>query len=457
MASFQVGGLASGIDTEGLIDQLVQAASVRKSIMQSRIDKWDDRKDAYATLASRLDSLKTAFEDLDTTAEFRSVSATTEDESLVSVSTTGDAVAGRFEVVVQRMASSAMDVSSAFTDRTSDGTFATGTLAITYGGTTTNLAIDASNSSLDDVVDAINDGVEGVTAYVMETGDAANPYRLVVTGDDTGADNALTLDTSGLDAMTGTVPTFTEVTAAEDAWVQLNGVDIYDADNDIDGAVEGVTFTLEDEDPLTSVTIDVERDTDAMVTKMQTLVDAYNSVLSHVRAQSVYNPDEDMVGAFVGESAANSVVNGLQSVLGGSYAASAVYESLSQLGLSTTQDGDLEFDSEAFQEALDADFEEVVSLFTHETEGVAAAFTAKIDTYIDEDDGSLVERQDSLDDQITDMEDRITDFEDRMTQYEDRLRSQFTAMEIAMAKFNTSSNALLALMPDFTSSNSNSD
>lgn len=453
MASFQIGGIVSGIDTEGMIDQLVAANSVRKTLMEDKIDTWEDRKEAYSSLASKLESLETALEDLDTVAEFRAVTSTSSDDALVEVSTEGDAVTGRYEVVVQRMASAAMDVSSAFSSRTDAGSFATGTLAITYGGTTTNVTIDAADANLDDVVDLINDQVQGVTAYVMDTGDATNPYRLVITGDDTGADNALTIDTSGLDPATGTVPTFSQVSTAEDAWVQLNGVDIYDADNEIDAAIQGVTFTLNDEDPTSTVTIQIDRDTDAMVSKVQTVVDAYNSILSYVSGQSVYNPDEDMIGAFVGETTPDMVIRGMQSILGSTFAASGVFEALSQVGISTNQDGELELDEDDFRAALDADFSEVVSLFTG-SDGVVAAWKAKIDTYIDEDDGTLADRQESLDDQIADMEERIEDFEDRMTAYEDRLRSQFTAMEVAMARFESAQNALLALMPDSSSSSS---
>lgn len=452
MSSFNIGGIVSGIDTEAMIDQLVTANSARKTIMKEKVATWEDRRDAYATLTSKLDSLKASLQDLDTVAEFRSVTGTSGDESLVKVTTAGDAVAGRYQLSVQRLATAAMEVSGGFASRSTDGAVATGTLAVTYGGTTTNVAIGATKSSLDDVADAINDQVAGVTAYVMETGDAANPYRLVVAGDDTGAENAVALDTSGLDPATGALPTFTTVTAAQDAWVKLNGVDVYDADNDLDGAVQGVTFALQDEDPASTVTVTVERDTDAMVAKIQTFVDNYNAVMSYVRSQEVYNPDEDMVGAFHAESAPDSVVSGLKSVVASTFAASSIYETLGQIGIATTQDGDLELDTDDLRTALDANFEEVVALFTDETDGFNAALQDKIDVYADADDGTLAERQSTLDDQIEDMEERIDAFESRMEDYEDRLRSQFTAMEVAMAKFEQAQNSLLALMPDFSSS-----
>jgi len=196
-----VGGLVSGIDTGAIIDSLVGAAGRTKSIMQDQQDRLESRKTAYATLGARLETLQTALDAVSTPADFRSVTGRSASSDDVGVTVDGDAVIGRFSVKVNRLASASMDVSSGISSRDTAGVMATGSLSLTLGGTTTAVTIEADDT-LEDVVENINSSVDGVTAYIMETGDAANPYRLVIAGEETGAANAVTIDTSGLDAGT---------------------------------------------------------------------------------------------------------------------------------------------------------------------------------------------------------------------------------------------------------------
>jgi flagellar hook-associated protein 2 len=448
-----IGGLASGIDTDSIVSSLVTAANRPKVVLQAQETALEAKQSAYGTLSSRLTALKTSLTDIDTVSEFRAVSGTSSDDDVVGVSVTGDAVVGRFSVKVDQLAAASMEVSGAYSSRTASGTIGTGTLSISVGSTTTNVTVDASTSSLDDLAAAINDQVDGVTAYVMDTGDATNPYRLVVSGNDTGLDNAVTLDTSGLDPGTGSVPAFTEATAAADATVEINGVTITDSDNDIDGAIEGVTFEAH-EVSADEVTVVVDRDADAMVESLNAFVTAWNGVMSHVRAQKVWNPDESLKGAFVGESVPNSVMQALQAQTSRSWSAGTSITSLSGLGITTNEDGDLELDEDTLRTAISDHFSDVVALFTDADNGVNASLQSVVDGFVDEDSGTVTARVDSLADQVDTMTTRISDFQARTDAYAARLRKQFTAMEVAMGRFQTAQSTLLALMPDSTSSSS---
>jgi flagellar hook-associated protein 2 len=436
-----IGGMASGIDTGAIVDALVAASARTRDVMTSQQEAMSKRETAYGTLGARLTSLSSALAALDTPTELRSVTGSSKDESALGVTVGGTAVVGRFQIKVNTLASASMSVSTGVTTRDT-GVLATGTLGITVGTTTTNVTVDSTTDSLDDLAEAINDQVAGVTAYVMETGDATSPYRLVVAGQDTGAANAVSLDTSGLDSMTGELPTFTEVTAASDAEIEVNGVLVTDDDNDIEGAILGVTFHA-NEVTTSTVEVNVARDDDSMVTKLNSVVTAWNAVMSHVRAQSTWNPDEDIKGAFIGESVPKNVLTSLQGKLSASFG-SGTLTSLGALGIKTTQDGDLELDEDVLRGALDDDFDDVVGVMTGDT-GAFKVLTAAIDGFVDEESGSITGRKDSLAEQITVMEERITAFNDRLEAYKKRLEKQFTAMEIAMSRFQSTQSALTAL------------
>ena len=450
--AFGVSGLVSGIDTDTLVSQLVAAAAQPRQVIARQKAVLEDKKDAFATLSSRLTSVKTALEEIDTEAEFRSSTGTSGNEDIVGVTVAGDAAIGTFSVKVNQRAQAALYLSGGFdaAELTTDSVVGTGTLNITYDGVTTGVTIDASTSSLQDVVDAINDNVEGVSAYIMDTGAATGRYRIALSGEDTGADYDITIDASGLTSDPG----FTQNVVAQDAEIEVNGIAITHADNDIEDVVAGVTFhALEEQDAADDpISVTVARDLDGMVEKINTFVAAYNNVISYIRTQTVYNEDENLKGAFIGESAHRAVQQKLQTVLSDEYSVSTVITALSQMGFSTAQNGDLEIDEDDLRDALSDNFDAAVSMFTNAS-GVNLALQDAIDVLTDEDDGTVTARVEGLGDAIEDQEERLERFDDRLEAYEARLKRQFTAMELAMARFQSAGQSLLALMPSTSSSN----
>jgi flagellar hook-associated protein 2 len=445
-----IGGIVSGLDTESLISGLVQAAEIPKTLMEDQLGDLEDLDDAYAGLISRLEDLQEAMEDMDGPAALAETTATSSDDSSVSVHTDGDAVRGSYSVTVTALATAGTSISDGVADKSSTGVLATGTFLITVAGTTTSINLDATNSSLEDLASAIDD-IDGVSAYIMNTGDATSPYRLVIVGDEAGADNAISVDTSGMDATTGIVPGFTEMVAAADAQLTVNGIAITHGDNEVDGVVEGVTFSLRDV-TTESVTVTVATDTTTMVGKFETFVEKYNALVSYIDSKSVYDAEKELKGPFVGESTVSTTMRWLQSVLTDSYAAGSTITALSHAGFSTTQQGELELDTDALAEALDNYPDDLYALFdSSDIESFATALTNTLDLLLDDEEGSLELRRDTLEDSISRMQDDIDDFDARMEAYEARLRAQFTAMELALAEIEDATSQLSALMTSTTS------
>lgn len=446
-----VGGLVSGIDTDSLVAGLVAAYGTPKTVMESQLADLQEEQDAFAGLDTRLTTLRTSLEKVSTTDSFEAYTATSADDSYVGVTASTGAIAGRYSVKVNQLATSASQLSQGFASKTTDGALGTGTFALTYGSTTTNITVD-STTSLSDLADAINDQADGVSAYVMNTGDATTPYRLVLTGDDTGAANTISVDTSAMSG--GTAPAFTEVSAAEDAEVEINGITITDSDNTIDQAIPGLSFTAE---ALTStaVNVDVSLDTTAMADKIKAVVDAYNSVMSYVGVKSSYNADADIKGPFVGQGLVSTITDSLSSMITAQYGSNAV-NALSQMGISTEKDGSLTFDTTAFSEAFAANPDDVIALFTDETTSFTATFDAALKSLTEGEYSPLEARGDSLQDDIDTTSDRIDTLTANLTKYEERLKKQFSKMEILMSQAQTAQSALSALFSDTSNSSSSS-
>lgn len=461
--AISVDGIVSGIDTTSIVDKLVAAANIPKNVMSDHLAELNKKKEAYAGLSSRMDDLKTALEKMDTIGEIAAATGTSADDTIVGVSTSGAAVKGRYAITVTQLASSTTQVSDGVADKDAIGSIATGTMSITVGTTTTAVTIDATNSNLADLATSINAAVADVTAYVMDTGDPIAPYRLVVVGNKTGAANAVTVDTSAMDPATGTVPTFAETTTAADAQLTVNGVAVTSEDNEVDTVVSGVTFNLNDVTTTAPVNITVAADTDTMVATFQAFADAYNAVMSQIRTNRAFDSDKGIKGPFVGEGAVSSIMAKLQGVLSKQYTTGTALHALGGAGFATQQNGDIELDVDDLKAALAAHPDDVFELFTDAKNGFGAGLTSYIDSVISEDKqvlpngnsehfGVIALRNDALDAAVSDLEDDIAKFEDRMIKYEARLRTQFTAMEVALGQLQASGSQLSA----FFDSNNNS-
>jgi len=460
-----IGGIVSGIDTDSMVATLVAAARAPQDVMKTQLGEVEEQKDAYEALRTKMDDLLTALEAIDTPAELRASTGSSSDESTVTVAVDGDAVPGRYSLTVSQLASSATSVSDGFADKSTTGTIAEGTFSVTYAGVTTSMTIDSTNSSLSDMADLINESVDGVTAYVMDTGDATSPYRLVVAGDDTGSSNALTLDMSGLTGAGG-VPAFTETSTAQDALLTVNGVSVTSADNVVDGVVQGVTFTLEDV-TTAATTVTVAGDTDTTVANIKTFVEAYNTVRSYINTHRAFDSDAGIKGEFVGEGSVVALMSALQTTVGTRYASGTLFNSLSEIGIKTKQNGTLEIDDDTLEAAVSDASDDVAALFATDSTSFGDELKDLIDLYANEEEASLDEtgailqtgglltnRMAALDDEIDTLNDDIDAFDERMDAYEERLKKQFLAMEVALGKLQSAQSQLTALLPSTDSSSS---
>jgi flagellar hook-associated protein 2 len=445
-----VDGIVSGLDTSSIIDSLVAVYSVPKEGLEDQVSEYEDKQEALTNLMSRLDDLSSALTTLNSSTEFRAFTASSSDETAVLAEASGEAIAGAYTIDVDQLATSELEVSDqSFSSYTEDDTIAYGDYTITYGSNDpVTITLDSSQTSLNDLVTAINEQVDGVTAYVVNNGSDTDPYQLVLVGEDTGAENTIEFEATAT-LGTGTVPTFTETQAAQDASFTINGISIASDSNIVSDSVPGLQLTLTQETS-SPITVTVTEDRATMEENIQAFVDAYNEVIDYIDTQSVYNADSGIRAPFVGESSVQRVASGLASAISALYTGGDSINALSLMGISTDSSGNLEFDSDAFGDALDNYYDDVESMFTSDT-GFAAALLGTADTvglidvYVDSDSGTLQTRYDSLDSRIDDLETQIERYEDRIDRYEERLRSQYEAMEVTLGVLESTTAYLEAL------------
>lgn len=239
--SFRAGGLASGIDTNSIVDQLteIQRAPIRQA--QRRQEAFKVQLSGIANLSSRLQALETATQDL-VAGGVLSSSATEGTTGFTATAESGAPV-GTFDIRVDQLARAAKARGSAFASPTDAIT--AGTLSLDLGGTITDITIDEGDQ-LTDIAFKINQSDANVTASLLN--DGTNTY-LTITTDQTGfeigqpAASALTI-TESYTGATGSALGLGIVQDARNAQLEVDGLAIERRSNSLTDIVPDVTIAL---------------------------------------------------------------------------------------------------------------------------------------------------------------------------------------------------------------------
>lgn len=376
MANISSIGFGSGVLTSDLVDQLV--AAERKPATE-RLDfnqqKTEALISAYGALKSAITELRLPLRQLSSADNLKAFSGTSSHDGVeVSVDST-KASRGSYSVTVDSLAQAQSLASATFAD-TDTTAVGNGTLTITVGGQSKTLTIDSSNNTLQGLADEINEAGIGATAGVIDTG---NGYRLVLSSEDTGVDNAISIsvsdddgndsDNSGLSqfAFDGVTSNLAETVAAKDAVIQVNGISIQRSNNNFDNVIEGVSLTAKEEG-ITS-TIQVAQDTGAVADRVQSFVDKYNSLQSAIKSLAGYNAETGRGGLLSGDSTVRTVQNQLRNMLTDVVPglSGASVRSLADVGITTNYEtGALDFDRAKFTDQLKANPDDVTALFAEQ-------------------------------------------------------------------------------------------
>jgi flagellar hook-associated protein 2 len=359
--------------------------------------------------------------------EFSKYTATSSDNTVATAAVTSGASSGKVRIQVSELASSERNVSQGYTNLTD--TVGTGNFRITVGSTATDITITSSNNSIEQFVSAINSSDADVRAYVLDDG-KSSPYRIVIEGKTSGDDQTIDLVT-GTTLSGGTAtPAFTETQAANSAKILLdpgaNQIEIESTTNTFSDVISGLTIEAEKVSPDT-VTIDVEEDTDVMVTAIGDVVTSFNEVLSIINEQARVDPSTHRGGPLIGDSTLASLKRQLSSVIA-SQIGSGEISSSAEIGIELTSEGNLSLDEAKLRSKLESSFEDVKSFFAG-SEKFADQLRSVTDNFVDPVSGALITRIDGTNDSIADLEEGIADAEERLETLEAELVRQFSALE----------------------------
>lgn len=441
-------GVGSGLDLDSILTSLEESkeASLLTPITTQETSV-NAEISAYGTLTSALTKLQTAAEALADSSLYESLT-TSLSGSGVTAATTSEAEAGTYTVQVTQLAQAQSLTTSGVTSKTT--ALGTGTLTLQVGtADAVSITLDSTNNTLEGIRTAINASGAGVTASIVNDG-SDTPYRLVLTSDSTGTESEMTVTYSGTDSTDeasslfgydGSSGNMTQTVEALDAELTINGISITSQSNTVEDAVQGVTLSLSAAG--SSQTLTISQDTDAIYDAISAFVTAYNSYVASVDTLTAYDADADTAGELLGDSTTRRISTQLSSDL---YSAigSGTFSYLSQLGISLEVDGTLLIDEDTLTSAITDNIDAVSEFFigTDGTSGFIGQMTDDLDNYLDEDNGLIVAKTDSLATKLEQLEDRYEEKQALIDSEMARWTEEFTQLDTLISSLNSTADYL---------------
>ncbi|MCU7920161.1 MAG: flagellar filament capping protein FliD [Candidatus Thiodiazotropha sp. (ex Epidulcina cf. delphinae)] len=433
MATISAAGIGSGLDIESLISSLMEVEQIPLKKLQVKAGDLLTQVSAYGQLRSALATFQDSVSALSSSDDFNHFTATSGNQDAYTVSADNTATAGSYSITVDDLAV-AHKLGSTTLIASSDTLIgnAGDQMTITIGSDSFTVDIGArSLSSIQDLINQATDNV-GVTAGIVQESDTS--VHLVLTSDNTGLANEISV--AFTDSLGGSIADpmgMAQIQAADDAQITIDNTYVISrSGNSISDAIQGVTIELLAETASASQ-LTVNRDTDSVSNAVSGLVDGYNTLLSAIG--DLRNGELD------GDGTLRLIENQIRSLMGGKASVSGIYQYGSQVGIAFEKDGTLSFDSTELTEALTADRDAVVDLFSNDDQGLAFRLDALVESMLSTS-GLIDAKEDGLNARVDAANDQIDRMEYRLELTERRYRAQYTALDTLLGQLQSTSDWL---------------
>ncbi|MBA5688818.1 flagellar filament capping protein FliD [Rugamonas apoptosis] len=440
-----------------------------KAILDDQTSTANATASALSSLSTAMGAFQTAISGLASVTTSVMANSATFSSAVGTASANASAVAGTYSFYVQQLATAGQVSYGNVADSTAAGA---GALNVTLADGT-SFQIDLANAdtnhdnilSAKEVAAAINIAAGNNSRVTASTLNVNGQPTLVLSANQTGAANAVSLDVSGvndpgLKAALGAGNQKT-ITAAQDAivWIgaQGTGTKVQQTSNTynlIDNV--SMTFTKAQAVGETPVTLTVGNDPAATKANVQSFVDAYNKL--NTVLNSLTQAADKGKGVASGPFAADAGVAALRSrMVAAVRTLGANGQSLVAYGITAQRDGSLALDSSRLSKAIAATPTGLDSLFGRVSgaagSGALGALNKVMDQWTNSATGQIGSRKTS----VTKLQAALTDRQATLqTQYDSaykRYLGQFTALQQLQSQMTNNSNLFTAL---FSSNSSNS-
>ena len=441
--TYQASGLASNMDTQGIIEKLVAIEGAPLATIAKKQAGVSVQVSSLGSLMSALDGLSTAAKNLGTGGITTITgSAGSSDYSVSGTTSTPMS----YTMKVEGLARAAKSRSTTM--------YANGDAVVSVGAQTLSTKVDgqqyniavAANTKLKDLVTQINAST-GATTF--PGGAAATlPFTASLMSD--GTQSYITLTNKSTGFVVGQ-PASSALSVVSDIGLGLgtpvgleatnsvthvDGLRIERRNNELTDVITGVTVTLKNAGN-TDSKLNFASDNAAAESKLNAIINNYNKVAAILIAQADTNAKAaNNTGDKLGSSVVLGVRQRLQSFVSQTVNTTGSIRTLRDLGIQLQKDGSVKLDSTVLNAALAKDPEAVNRIFSKTTTGLGDTISAYVKGQTDSVTGALVARRNGLDAITKSLTKKTEKLNIHLEAYRRQLNIQFAALENVMSGIN---------------------
>jgi flagellar hook-associated protein 2 len=485
--TLRISGLASGMNTDEIVDSLVKAQSSRLNKMQQTKILTNWKSESYRDVNKKIDEFRKAMEGLRLQSTFNKQAVTSSD-SRIEVSSGGTSTQTEFVISEATLPTAARPAIVSFNSKMASGSTViggTGSTDVTF--TLNSQAITLTpDMTFDQAIAKINESSTLTNVKASNVGGS-----LVFTS--TGTGDTHKVEITGLAGSNdlGLGDTLVKGTNASSGTVTINNTLIHVSSNKF--TYDGVTFNLKEKvAPGANISVRVGTDTQGIFDSIKTFVDKYNGLIADFNGKvnekryRDYSPllddqKKDMKendiklwdekaksGLLTNDSTIRSFLtemrNSLNTVVENA-GVSSNFKSLKDIGISFSSNyqdnGKLVLDEAKLKGLLQTNTEDIKKLFTIKETGATSSSTTVTDSNMNKNSGfawriydrlnvaisqlgtiagspnSSVDTKSTIAQQLKSLDSNIFREQDKISAYEERMWKQFTAMEKALQQLNS--------------------
>ena len=427
-------GIGSGLDVAKIVEQTVAAEKIPLKKLEYKAEGIQTQISTYGEIKSLTSKLGDIASNLTRDSAWNGVTISSSN-STITGTMTGIAAPGTYNIKVTQLAQAQTTViggADAVALAKDETMGADGTIKLKMGAVEKDISVSSSDT-LTKIATKINEAEMGIQASVVT--DVDGKERLMLRSKETGTDKAFTVDIDPDLTKLGQA----KAQAAQNAKVELNGMEVESSSNTFANTIPGMSFTVS-EVTSTAATLNVKADTEAMKKNIQEFVDTYNELNDLLTQSTKYVEESKTAGVLQGDSATVSLQNSLRMLTQGISGSTGGLTRLAEIGIQMQEGGKLSTDTTKLDKAL-TNLEGLKGLFANKADalgqggGIAVNFKNFTDKLLSFD-GTLNTKTDSLERTLKSNSAEQDKVNTRADTLEKRLYAQYSALDTKMASLN---------------------
>ncbi|WP_201352344.1 flagellar filament capping protein FliD [Hydrogenimonas urashimensis] len=410
--------------------------------LDKKIESGQNKEQVFQDILSKLHDLQNTLFDIagPTLYGSRKIDITGSD---IEATVTDGAPVQDVNIMVKQLATADIKQTKGFASEDSVVTDTDTDMTISIDGEDTTFTVSAG-TTLKELKAQIAGEMDGkLTVTLLNTGAGDTPYELILKTRETGSANAMAFSFGGGNDFLDLTSSNASLQDAQDAIVNIDGVDVTRSGNSITDAISGVTFTLNQVSTATN-RISVTQDNDAVADKVQDFVDKYNEIMTNLKNVTKYDADSEEAGVFQGDSTVGALKRQISTIV---MEIAPNGKALNEFGIDVDRYGKMSFDRSTFIDALQKDPDTIQETFAGTTDD--AGVMAHLKNYLDDVTkyGGLLSKYDEfLKNGISELEERKEKAIERLDNKYEIMAKQFMAYDAMIAKMNASFNNLATMI-----------